>query len=184
MVQAVSGAGLSTLATNLGAYYTVTPATPPPPPQATILTLPSPPTSGAYLRDSSFNVLLTVGGQPLPNQNVILSLGGQGAQATTDANGHATITLQPGLTPGVYPVQATFRGNATYLGSSATSSFTIVKDSTSIALSPQAPSVVAVVRDSANRALSEKSVFFVVSGNGQTFVRTVITDLYGNAPRA
>jgi hypothetical protein len=59
--------------------------------------------------------------------------------------------------------------------------FTIVKDSTSIALSPQAPSVVAVVRDSANRALREKSVFFVVSGNGQTFARSVIADLYGNA---
>lgn len=184
MVQAVNGAGATTLSTNLGAYYPVAPSTPPPPPEPTTLVLQPQPTSGVYLRPSTFELLLTeqATGSPLENQVVLVSLGGQAALALTDANGQATITLQPGLTPGDYPVQATFRPTAAYLGSSAGRSFTITKDSTSITLSEEAPSLVAVVRDSADRALNEKSVFFVVSGNGQTFVRTVITDLYGNAP--
>lgn len=184
MVQAVNGAGAATLSTNLGAYYAVAPATPPPPPQPTTLVLQPQPTSGAYLRPSTFEVVLTnqSTGDPIENQLVIVSLGGQAAQALTNENGQATITLQPGLTPGDYPVQATFRPTAAYFGSSTSRSFTITKDSTSLTLSTQAPSLVAVVRDSADRALSEKSVFFVVSGNEQTFVRTVITDLYGNAP--
>ncbi len=183
MVQAVNGAGLTTLATNLGAYYSITPATPPPRSQPA-LGLQSPPTSGAYLRDSSFTLILTdpATGQPLANQLVTVSIGGQAAQATTDANGSATITIQPGLLPGTYPVQATFRGSASYLATSVVGSFTVVKDNTTIVLSPQSPSLVAVVRDSANRPLNEKSVLFVVSGNGQTFVRSVIADLYGNAP--
>jgi CSLREA domain-containing protein len=184
MVQAVNGTGATTLATNLGAYYPVLPATPPPPPQPTTLVLQPQPTAGAYLRNSTFTLLLTeqATGNPLGNQVVIVSLGGQAAQALTNANGQATITLQPGLTPGDYPVQATFRPTAAYLGSSASRSFTINKDSTALTLATQAPSLVALLRDSAGRALNEKSVFFVLSGNGQTFVRTVITDLYGNAP--
>ncbi|MEZ4622234.1 MAG: C25 family cysteine peptidase [Caldilineaceae bacterium] len=184
MVQAVNGAGAATLATNLGAYYAVAPATPPPPPQATTLLLQPQPSAGAYLRPSTFTVLLTnqATGDPLANQAVIVSLGGQAAQALTSAQGQATVTLQPGLTPGDYPLQATFRPTAAYLGSTASRSFTINKDSTSLMLSPQAPSLVAMLRDSANRALSEKSVLFVVSGSGETAVRTVITDLYGNAP--
>ncbi len=59
MVQAVNGAGLTTLATNFGAYYQVAEATPPPPAKPTALVLLSPPASGPYLRDTSFDVLLT-----------------------------------------------------------------------------------------------------------------------------
>lgn len=181
MVEAVNGAGLTTLATNLGAYYTVTPATPPPPPQATGLDLQAPPSSGAYLQNNSFTALLTTNGQPVANQTVVLNLGGQTVWAATDANGQATFVLQPGLLPGDYPMQVTFAGNTNYQRASTIGSFTVLKDSTSLALTPQAPSVVATLRDSANRPLSLKSVSFVVSGNGLTFARSVSTDLVGNA---
>ncbi len=192
MVQAVSGTGLTTLATNLGAYYRVAPASPPPAPKQTALALLSPPTTGPYLRDSSFDVLLTevATGHPVANQRVVLTLGVQTAQVMTKADGHATITLQPGLVPGNYPVQATFQGSADYLGSSASSTFTVVKDSPTLLLSggatlagyPQPTSIVAVVRNSAGRPLGERSVVFIVSGSGHTLVRSVITDLWGNAP--
>ena len=192
MVQAVNGAGLTTLATNLGAYYRVAPSSTPPPQKETALALLAPPTTGPYLRNASFSVLLTEAAtsQPVADQPVILTLGGQAAQAITNASGHATITLQPDLAPGSYPVQATFRGSADYLSSSASGSFTVVKDSPTLSLSGGATvagyalptSVVAVVRDSAGRPLGEKSVVYIVSGSGQTFVRSVITDLWGRAP--
>ncbi|MDZ4722141.1 MAG: hypothetical protein SH847_27070, partial [Roseiflexaceae bacterium] len=190
MVQAVGGAGLTTLATNLGAYYSVTSAgTVVPTPIATTLALQSPPTAGIYLKDSSFSLILTAANQPLAGKNVTLDIGGQQAQATTDANGRATITLKPVLTPGSYTVQASFRGSADYIGSTASSAFILNKDSTTVTVTPtsatitlgQSTPIVAVVRDSANQALGGKSVFFVLHNTSQTLVRSVISDYLGNA---
>ena len=98
--------------------------------------------------------------------------------------------MQPNLAPGDYPVQATFQGSAGYSASLAYGSFTVVKDSPTLSLSggatiaayPQPTSIVAVVRDSAGRPLGEKSVVYIVAGSGRTFVRSVIADLWGNAP--
>jgi len=181
MVQAVNGAGLASLATNQGAYYTVAPETPPPPAQPTELVIQSAPTSGAYLRDSVFALRLTATGQPLANQLVTLVIGGQGVQTTTDDNGEATLTVQPLLAPGTYATQASFRGNPSYQSSSATSTFTVVKDNTSLTLTSQPGTVTALLRDSANRPLGLRSIVFVISGNGQTVVRSVSSDFWGTA---
>jgi Bacterial Ig-like domain (group 3) len=190
-VQAVGGAGLTTLATNLGAYYRVTPENAPQF-QATEISLLSPPSSGTYLHDSEeFNLILTADGQPLEGKFVTLDIGGQQALAKTDENGVATITLKPVIVPGEYTVQASFRGDANYLASTATSDFTLEKDSTSITVTPGSATVlvnqptpfVAVVYDSFNRPLGGRSVFFVVhNDSGTTFVRSVIADYLGNAP--
>ncbi len=86
MVQGVGGAGLTTLATNLGAYYSITPenATQLPPPAATTLALQSPPASGTFLKNSAFQLLLESGGQPLSGQLVTLDIGGQQASGITE----------------------------------------------------------------------------------------------------
>ena len=87
MVQAVGGAGLTTLATNLGAYYSVADENAPqlPPPAATTLELQSPPASGTYLKESTFNLLLQSGGQPLAGKLVTVDIGGQQASGITDS---------------------------------------------------------------------------------------------------
>ncbi|MGB7876366.1 MAG: PxKF domain-containing protein, partial [Anaerolineales bacterium] len=189
MVQAVGGAGLTTLATNLGAYYRVTPENAPQF-QATEISLLSPPSSGTYLHDSTFNLLLTADGQPLEGKFVTLDIGGQQALAKTDENGMATIPLKPVIVPGDYTIQTSFRGDANYLASTATNPFALNKDSTSVTVTPESATVlvnqptpfVAVVKDSFNRPLGGRSVFFVVYNNGTTFVRSVIADYLGNAP--
>jgi hypothetical protein len=189
MVQAVGGAGLTTLATNLGAYYRVMPDASQF--QATEISLLSPPTSGTYLHNSTFNLLLTAEGQPLADKFVTLDIGGQQALAKTDENGQATITLKPVIVPGDYTIQAIFRGDPDYLASTAASPFTLNKDSTTITVTPTSASVivnqptpfVAVVYDSFNRPLGGRSVFFVVhDDSGIIFVRSVIADYLGNAP--
>src|SRR5690606_11151639 len=126
MAQAVGGAGLTTLATNLGAYYGITPenATQLPPPAQTTLTLQSPPASGTYLKQSSFNILLQSGGQPLAGQFVTLDIGGQQVSAITDSNGEVTLSLNLVIRPGQYTAQANFRGTSEYLGSNTASAFT------------------------------------------------------------
>ena len=189
MVQAVGGAGLTTLATNLGAYYRVMPENVPQG-QATELSLQSPP-SGTYLHNSTFNLQLTADGQPLEGKFVTVDIGGQQGLAKTDGNGQATITLKPVIVPGFYTVQASFRGDAGYLASTATAGFILNKDSTSITVTPtsavaivnQPTPFVAVVKDSFDRPLGGRSVFFVVhNDSGTTFVRSVIADYLGNAP--
>jgi len=194
MVQAVGGAGLTTLATNLGAYYGVADenATQLPPPAATTLTLQSAPASGTYLKDSTFNVLLRSGGQPLANQLVTIDIGGQQVSGITDASGEVTLTLKLVVRPGDYTVQASFHGNTQYLGSNDASDFTVNKDSTTLTITPTLASVltnqptpfVAVVRDSSGRALGGKSVFFIVHNNTDSFATSVIADYQGNASLA
>ena len=192
MVQAVGGAGLTTLGTNLGAYYGVADenATQLPPPAATTLTLQSPPSSGTYLKDSTFNLLLQSVGAPLPDQLVTLDIGGQQASGVTDASGELTLTLKLVVRPGDYTAQASFRGNAEYLGSNDASDFTVHKDSTTLTVTPSSASAfinqptpfVAVVRDSSGRALGGRSVFFIVHNGTNSFATSVIADFAGNAP--
>ena len=194
MVQTVGGAGLTTLGTNLGAYYGVADenASQLPPPVATTLTLQSPPASGTYLKESSFNLLLQSGGQSLSGKLVTLDIGGQKASGLTDANGHVTLTLKLVVQPGAYTAQAIFSGNAQYLGSNDTSAFTVDKDTTTLTVTPASASIfanqptpfVAVVRDSTlpvGRPLGGKSVIFIVHNSTHTFATSVIADFQGNA---
>jgi hypothetical protein len=196
MVQAVGGAGLTTLATNLGAYYSVADqnASQLPPPAPTTLTLQTPPASETYLKNSSFNVLLQSNGTPVVGQLVSLDIGGQQAFGVTDVAGKATLTLKLVVRPGIYTAQASFRGNSAYLGSNATSAFTVNKDSTTLTVTPTSASIttnqgtpfVAVVSDSSlptGRALGGKSVFFLIydSSNVLRLAKSVIADYRGNA---
>jgi hypothetical protein len=191
MVQAVGGAGLTTLATNLGAYYSVTPenASQLPPPAATTLELQSPPASATYLKQSTFNVLLQSGGQPLANQLVNLDVGGQQALAFTDSFGQASLILKLVIPPGDYTAQVSFRGGRDYLGSNDARAFTVNKDSTALTVTPASASIlvgqaapfVAVVRDSSGRVLGGRSVFFIVHNATHSFAVSVIADFRGNA---
>src|SRR5258706_15706418 len=114
MVQAVGGAGLPTLATNLGAYYNITPqnATQLPPLAATTLTLQSPPASGTYLKESSFHLLLQSNGQTLAGQLVALDIGGQQVSGITDPAGKAALTFKTVVRPRSYTAQASYPGNS------------------------------------------------------------------------
>ena len=191
MVQTVGGAGLTTLGTNLGAYYGVADenATQLPPPAATTLTLQSPPSSGTYLKESSFDLMLQSGGLPLSGKLVTLDIGGQQVSGLTDSVGEVTLALNLVVQPGNYIAQASFRGNTEYLGSNDVSDFTVNKDSTTLTVTPTSASVltnqptpfVAVVRDSSGRALGGKSVIFIVHNNTDTFATSVIADFQGNA---
>ncbi len=190
MVQAVGGAGLTSLATNLGAYYGITPenATQLPPPAQTTLTFQSPPASGIYLKRSTFVLLLQSSGQPLAGQLVTLDVGGQQASGVTNSSGEVALTLNLVVRPGNYTAQASFRGNAEYLSSNAASAFTVNKDATTLTVTPSSASVligqpspfVAVVRDLSGRALGGRSVIFIVHNSTDRFATSVIADYLGN----
>ena len=191
MVQTVGGAGLTTLGTNLGAYYSITDENAPqlPPPAGTTLALQSPPSSGTYLKESSFDLWLQSGGQGLAGKLVTLDVGGQQVTGLTDTAGQVTLTLNHVVQPGNYTAEASFRGDSAYLGSNDISAFTLNKDTTTLTVTPAASTIftnqptpfVAVVRDSEGRPLGGKSVIFIVHNSTDSFAASVIADFQGNA---
>ena len=175
IVQAVNGVGLVSSATNLGVYYIPGADTQPTAP--TSLTLEMPAAQGAYGTRATFSAVLTSNGTPLANQTVSLALGPVGRQAATDANGRATVELPLLATPGTYDVRAAFNGAYPYLASSASASFTITKQTTTLTLVPQSSTtssanqvrLTATLQAATGRRLANKAVFFIVSGNGNSF---------------
>ena len=188
IAQAVNGVGLVALDTNLGAYYTpgfeVEPTVP------TSLTLISPPTTGSYGTQASFTAELASEGTPLEGQLVVFDLGPQRRQALTDASGRATVTLWLHALPGAHEITASFSGTSEFIASSATSPFTIDKQSTDLAIDPPSASayldtdtgIIATLTDANGRRLLEKTVFFVLTGSEGSYSTSVITDYAGRAP--
>ena len=89
----------------------------------------------------------TTDGNPFPNAQISFVLGsGTGSetcQGTTDASGVANCSITPNQQAGAYTLTASFAGNAFYAASSASTSFTITKEETSISFTTASPTVIA-----------------------------------------
>jgi hypothetical protein len=187
LVQAVNGVGLVTLMTNMGTDYipgSVTPNRAP-----TSLTLSGAALSGPYGTETSFSAVLTSDGVPLSDMLIEFGLGSLRSQAKTDSTGLATVNIPLLSLPNDYVVRASFRGDATYQLSSAETIFTIDKQATNLVLSPATATglpetsalLVATLTDATGRRLSEKTVFFVVTGPAGSYSVAEITDYAGRA---
>ena len=141
MVQAVNGAGLVTIATNNGEYFTVDvdPGAPPalPDQQPSTLVLLAPPTVGAYASTITVSAeLSTSSGVPLANSVVEFSQNSQNLKATTDNEGRAAVSLLLLGKPGPDALNATFVGAALNAPAKASSPFTLTKQPTILTLTP------------------------------------------------
>jgi hypothetical protein len=200
MVQAVNGVGLVSLVTNLGAYYTPAPyfvqpqvqLPPTAPKQATTLVFaPQPRASGTYRESVDVSAVLTSNNQPLGGRTVSFGIGTEVRRAVTDATGLATATLPLLQTPQDDTLRVVFDESNDFLGSADSTPFSITKQATTLALSPGSFSGAypgplpfeATLSDASpeHRVLREQSVFFVLSGAGQTYATTSITDFAGRA---
>ncbi len=194
MAQAVNGVGLVALDTNRGAYFI--PGIDPGAQfasqtgQATHLALSLTSTSGNYGTQADFTVTLTSNGTPLAGQLINFSLGSQARYLTTDSNGAANVTIPLLELPGQYTVSASYTGTAEYAASTATSSFTITRQATTLTLTPNPATVqlnqtitfTATLQDIAGNPLNEQTVILVVSGNGlPTYSSAQITNFAGQA---
>ena len=141
MVQAVNGVGKVTLDNNLGSFYRhgsipgpLDPDADPPTPTTLAFTS-GPPGSVAYKQ--SFDVTVTLSSSPgctVGERRVNIALGGAGLPATTNAGGQATVRLTPALTPGTYPVTASFAGTNACGASDASTNIVVTKQPTSLAI--------------------------------------------------
>ena len=193
IVQAANGVGLVSMDANQGEYYIPGVVAGPTEPTELAFVPSSPetqiPASGRYSTPVVLSARLTSKGVPLADKTVSLSLGPQSRLASTDADGIATVTLSIFGLPGESEARASFAGERNYQASFDTSPFTILKQSTSIALDPSLPSgysqdsrlVTATLTDQDGRRLGEETLFFVVNGAGGTFSEALITDYAGRA---
>jgi choice-of-anchor A domain-containing protein len=187
IVQAVNNSGLVTLDTFGGAFYTVGV---PPVKTATTLTLQPGPTSKRYTEVATFSVTLKdASNLPLAGKLVTFKLGQQKALAVTNASGVATANLQVLQFAGNYTLNASFGGTTTLLSSSASSPFEVKLLDTSLTLRAptsgeyeQSTLKVAELKDALGRAVKERTVYLLVTGNGINLLRPVITDYKGRAP--
>jgi hypothetical protein len=189
MAQAVGGAGLTALATNLGAYYRIGVDNTPPVGVPATSTALSGPSSGVFGQTSTFQV--QVGGfTPLAGAVVEFEVAGQRVLTTTNAVGVATLPFTPNVLPGTYDVQATLRGTSTYPGSSATLTYEVTKAPTTLTLTPStaaaaptgATPLVASLR-SDGAGLGGKPIVFRITSTVDSSVveRVVIADAWGDA---
>ncbi|MCB8979732.1 MAG: CSLREA domain-containing protein [Ardenticatenaceae bacterium] len=188
IVQAANGVGLVSAATNLGAYYSGA-GTAEGDLLDTAVTLLSPPTSGAYSSEIGVSAVLTSGGEPVANRYVSFHVGPQTRTVLTNAAGEATANLALLGQAGSTELTVTFAGDAEYEASFDTVPFTITKQPTSLTLVPEAATVelgqdlpfVATLMDGLQRPFSQKTVFFIITGENGSYAEAVITDFAGRA---
>ncbi|MCC6189374.1 MAG: tandem-95 repeat protein [Anaerolineales bacterium] len=192
VAQAVNGVGLVSMDTNQGAYHTpgAEPAAGAP---TELVFVPNAggavPASGRYTEQITLSALLTSGGAPLAGQPVAFILGPQSRLALSGPDGRATVTLSIYGLPGEDEVRASFAGDAAHQPAQAARPFTVERQLAQLSLSPQpaggspadASLLTATLSDAAGRHLGEETVFFVVTGEGQTYYEAVITDYAGRA---
>jgi hypothetical protein len=90
-------------------------------------------TTGDYRDSTTLSAeLVDASGTPLAGQQVTLSMGAQACSATTNAGGIASCAITVSQPQGTYPVLVSFAGSGIYLPSSATASFAVTREQTTV----------------------------------------------------
>ena len=182
IVQGVNGVGLVGLDNNLGDGYTpgvpVGASTPPATTPANV-TLDPIPASG--ISGGTLSVGAKLSGAPA-GSSVTFSLGSFSIDVTTDSGGRAAAIVPLQDAVGDYTLTASYGGNATYLGSSAATPFSITRVPTTLTLSTVAPVTVGqltatgvtatLTRSGTGTPLSQQTVSFTLTGPVNTSVTT------------
>jgi hypothetical protein len=117
---------------------------------------------------------LTANGSGVSGETIGFSVNGNGVgTAVTNGSGVATLSNVSlvGINANVYPIGASFAGDATYLSSSDTSSLTVNKLGTTLSVASASGMVgglttlQATLKDANNNALSGRTVTFTLNGN-------------------
>jgi hypothetical protein len=92
-------------------------------------------------------LVVTSSGAGIPGETITFVLGaGTGTEtctAVTGATGVASCSITPNQAAGAYTLKATFAGDSSYVGSSASSSFTIAKEEDTVGFVATSPTVIA-----------------------------------------
>ncbi len=87
-------------------------------------------TSGVFHDPTTLSATLTTEGSPLPGATINFTMGAQSCSGVTDASGSASCSFVINQVMGVYPLTASYAGDATHLPSSFSGSYTVAKEDT------------------------------------------------------
>ena len=104
-------------------------------------------TSSDFDDPATVQAQLTTDGNAFPNAQIKFVLGSGASTetclATTDNNGFASCSITPTQQAGTYALTASFASDGFYVASSASASFTITKEQTSVSFTSSSPTVIA-----------------------------------------
>ena len=150
-------------------------------------------TGGASTSDfndpATVSATLTDSVGPVVGQPVVFVLNGsETCTVTTDAHGSASCSITPQEAAGAYSLTATFAGNATDLGSSASATFTVTHEETTQtytgptkAANGQPLTLSGVLREDGSTAISGRTVTFTLGSGASAQSCTGTTDATGAA---
>ncbi len=192
VLYAAGGANSSGL--SIGTNEAFTPA---PTQQATTLTFTAASATTADFHDAAQVQarLTTSSGAPVPNETVTFTLGsGPGAptcSASTDVTGTATCLITPNQPAGTVTLTATFAGDASFAGSSAsTNRFTVTKEETTLKFTATSPTLLAsgqlatfsaTLKEDGVTPISGRTVTITLGSGAGTQSCAVTTDSSGTA---
>jgi hypothetical protein len=142
-----------------------------------------------YHDPGTVSAVLTDNGGPAAGQSVVFTLNGsESCSAVTDANGTASCQITPQEAAGSYPLTATFSGSATDLGSSATATYTVNLEETTLTYTGPAKAangapltLSGVLREDGTSAIAGRTVTFTLGSGASAQSCTGTTDGNGNA---
>lgn len=134
----------------------------------------------------------TAGGAPVPNEMVTFTLGPSGptCSAQTDPTGTATCLVTPSQGAGPVTLTVTFAGDALFVGSSASTMFTITKEETVLKFTATSPTQLtdghpanfaATLKENGTAHISGASVTFTLGSGAKAQSCTGTTDPSGTA---
>ncbi len=147
-------------------------------------------TTGDYHDSVTLSATLTLSGTSagVSGQTITFTIGSQSCNGTTNTAGAASCSLTLDQVPGPYTVNASFAANGNYQASSASSSFTITKEETT--LSYTGDTVIAnnttahfsgVLLEDGTVPISGRTVTFTLGTGGTAQTCTGTTDATGTA---
>ncbi|MFD2420842.1 choice-of-anchor P family protein [Amycolatopsis pigmentata] len=150
-------------------------------------------TGGATTSDfndpATVAAVLTDSRGPVAGAPVVFTLNGaETCTGTTNASGVASCSLTPGEPAGTYPLVASFAGNATDLGSSATADFVVTREETTLtytgstkAANGQPYTASGVLREDGVTPIAGRTVTFTLGSGGSAQSCAGTTDATGQA---
>jgi Bacterial Ig-like domain (group 3) len=157
--------------------------------KATQLTI----TGGASTSDfhdpATVAATLTDSGGPVPGEPVTFTLNGaESCTGTTDANGSASCSLTPGEAAGTYTLVASFGGDATHFGSSASSNFVVTLEETTLTYTGPGKAangvpltLSGVLQEDGVTPIAGRTATFTIGSGGSAQSCSGVTDASGSA---
>ncbi len=145
-------------------------------------------TTSDFNDPTTLSVTVLAAGQSVPGVSVTFTIVGQSCSGTTDASGQASCAITPNQVAGSYTVMASFAGTPRFAPSSASTTFTVTREETTLAYTGDlnianggAAHPAAVLKEDGQTAIPGRTVSFTLGSGVSAQSCSGVTDATGTA---